>query len=133
MKQKIDAKDSGVVLLYIVDQFRTFGGDCGKELEFPAPPRGYEFEVVEPIETCHPVCGLGLEKINGCNCLPVGRYMVMECECDPRYARKLHLERNIGEDLERNVGERVWCYYGNDKNQTMDWRGIKSVARTIAA
>ncbi|MFA6100057.1 MAG: hypothetical protein WC750_04250 [Patescibacteria group bacterium] len=122
MKQKVSQKAGVVDLIYahLVTAFRNVGGNWDKNI--PCPPLEASFEVVEPIETCHPCCGLGLEKINGYNCLPVGRYKVITWE-DDRGSHKLYLE-----DLQS--GDPVWCFYGvDDRGLVMDWRGMKPVVQ----
>lgn len=118
MRAKFWKTEVGMINSYLVEAFGDLRGD--ERNNVPCPPPGVLFEVLEPIETCHPCCGLGLEKINRHNCLPEGQYKVVSWEND-RGSHKLYLEDQSG--------ERVWCFYGSDMDGScMDWRVVKKVA-----
>lgn len=119
MKQTVPLKMKDVTRLifrHLADTFGDVGGSWDREI--PAPPVGVPFDVTEPIQTCHQVCGLGLNPTNG-NSLPVGRYQVVTWE-DDRGSHKLYLQ-----DI-RN-GNRAWCFYGG-QDTCMDWRGVQKAA-----
>ncbi|MFA6503856.1 MAG: hypothetical protein WCT54_02820 [Patescibacteria group bacterium] len=120
------SKDSDEVFVHLYKEFDEVmpGGFPGNHLA--TPPYHSTFGVIEPIQTGHPCCGLGLERVARANCLPVGRYRVEGWE-DDRGNFKLRLT-NMAND------EKVWCFFGDiDGRCSMDWRGIKAMCADIAA
>ncbi len=101
-----------------------FWGGC-HACHIPAPVEGVSFRVHEPIETCHPTSGEGLEEPG--NCLPAGDYTLEWVE--PK--KPGTLSRSHWLKLRRfGTGQFVRLCYGYSSRDCMDWRGITSIQPT---